>query len=92
MFACPQVDSDKEVMSTIEKIDNLIAIANKLGYEVRYDYFGGTGGGVCEFPGKKILFMDLALTSTEQLEMLQNTLSENPLLSSKQMNDVRRAA
>lgn len=79
-------------MSTIEKIDQLVAIANKLGYEVRYDYFGGTGGGACEYPGKKILFMDLALTSTEQLELLRETLSESPLLSDQQVTDVRRAA
>ena len=62
-------------MSTIEQIDQLIEIAHQLGYRVRYDYFGGTGGGVCEFSGSKFLFMDLALTSTEQLEVLQKALS-----------------
>ena len=35
-------------MSTIEQIDQLVEIAQQLGYRVRYDYFGGTGGGVCE--------------------------------------------
>ena len=49
-------------MSTIQKIDRLTTIAEQLGYQVRYDYFGGTGGGTCEFGGKKILFMDLALS------------------------------
>ncbi len=68
-------------MSTIEQIDQLIEIAHQLGYRVRYDYFGGTGGGVCEFSGSKFLFMDLALTSTEQLEVLQKALSNEPLLS-----------
>jgi len=68
-------------MSTIEKIDRLIGIAEKLGYRVRYDYFGGTGGGACEFSGKKFLFMDLALTSVEQLDRLQKTLAEDPLLA-----------
>ncbi len=68
-------------MSTIEQIDQLIEIAHQLGYRVRYDYFGGTGGGVCEFSGSKFLFMDLALTSTEQLEVLQKALANEPLLS-----------
>ena len=68
-------------MSTIEQIDQLIEIAHQLGYRVRYDYFGGTGGGVCEFSGSKFLYMDLALTSTEQLEVLQKALSNEPLLS-----------
>lgn len=68
-------------MSTIQKIDRLTAIAEQLGYQVRYDYFGGTGGGTCEFGGKKILFMDLALTSAEQLERLEEALGRDPLLS-----------
>jgi len=86
-------------MNTIQKIDRLTAIAEKLGYQVRYDYFGGTGGGTCEFAGKKILFMDLALTSAEQLERLEETLAREPLLSTEfsfelspaEIND-RRAA
>ena len=68
-------------MSTIEKIDQLIHIAEQLGYRVRYDYFGGTGGGICEFSGNKWLFMDLALTSTEQLDQLRDSLANEPLLS-----------
>ena len=81
-------------MSTIQKIDRLTAIAEKLGYQVRYDYFGGTGGGICEFAGKKILFIDLALTSSEQLERLQATLAKDPLLSGALANtdSERRAA
>ena len=43
---------DKEVeMSTIEQIEQLVEIAQQIGYRIRYDYFGGTGGGVCEFSG-----------------------------------------
>jgi hypothetical protein len=84
-------------MSTIEQIDQLVDIAEQLGYRVRYDYFGGTGGGVCEFSGNKFLFLDLALTSTEQLEQLQNALANEPLLSTVTANDqvkdgIRRAA
>ena len=81
-------------MSTIKKIDRLTAIAEQLGYQVRYDYFGGTGGGTCEFAGKKVLFMDLALTSVEQLERLQDTLAKDPLLSTTALEkgSVPRAA
>ena len=81
-------------MSTIQKIDHLTAIAEQLGYQIRYDYFGGTGGGTCEFAGKKVLFMDLALTSAEQLERLQDTLVKDPLFSSAlaENESARRAA
>ena len=68
-------------MSTIQQFDHLVEIAQQLGYRIRYDYFGGTGGGVCEFSGNKWLFLDLALTSAEQLEQLQITLANEPLLA-----------
>lgn len=60
--------------STIEQIDQLTKIAEATGYQVRHEYFGGTGGGVCEFGGKKFLFLDLALSSIEQLERLRRVL------------------
>lgn len=74
-------------MSTIEQIDQLVEVAQQLGYRVRYDYFGGTGGGVCEFSGNKWLFLDLALTSAEQLEQLLSALANEPLLSTVQIDD-----
>ena len=74
-------------MSTIEQLDQLVEIAQQLGYRVRYDYFGGTGGGVCEFSGNKWLFLDLALTSAEQLEQLQAALANEPLLSTVEMDE-----
>lgn len=78
----------KEVqMSTIEQVDQLVEIAQQLGYRVRYDYFGGTGGGVCEFSGNKWLFLDLALTSGEQLEQLLSALANEPLLSTVTINE-----
>jgi hypothetical protein len=67
-------------MSTIERIDQLIEIAQQLGYRIRHDYFGGTGGGKCEFGGQKWLFIDLAMTSVEQLDQLQEALADEPLL------------
>lgn len=74
-------------MSTIEQVDQLVEIAQQLGYRVRYDYFGGTGGGVCEFSGNKWLFLDLALTSGEQLEQLLSALANEPLLSTVTINE-----
>ena len=68
-------------MSTIEQTDQLIEIAEQLGYRIRHDYFGGTGGGKCEFGGQKWLFIDLALTSVEQLDQLQEALADEPLLA-----------
>ena len=66
-------------MSTIERIEQLIEIAQQLGYRIRHDYFGGTGGGKCEFGGQKWVFIDLALTSVEQLDQLEEALADEPL-------------
>lgn len=68
-------------MSTIQQLEQLVDVAEQLGYRIRYDYFGGTGGGVCEFSGNKWLFLDLALTSNEQLIQLRKTLADEPLLA-----------
>ncbi len=85
-------------MNTIERIDQLTEIAQQLGYRIRHDYFGGTGGGKCEFGGQKWLFIDLALNSVEQLDQLRAALADEPLLqtvngsaSNKEEHD-RRAA
>lgn len=65
-------------MNVVEQTDKLIELAQAMGYQVRYDYFGGTGGGFCQVNGKKWLFIDLALNGVEQLEYLQKGLSEHP--------------
>lgn len=64
-------------MSVVEQMEKLIALAQQLGYQVRYDYFGGTGGGFCQVNGKKWLFIDLALNGVEQLEHLEKSLSRH---------------
>ena len=83
-------------MNTIERIDQLTELAQQLGYQVRYDYFGGTGGGICQISGAKYLFLDLALTSAEQLDVLRRSLAHEPLMqtvaSPELMADLNRAA
>jgi hypothetical protein len=83
-------------MNTIERIDQLTELAQQLGYRVRYDYFGGTGGGICQLSGAKHLFIDLALTSAEQLVLLRQSLAREPLLqtvaSPELMAELSRAA
>lgn len=63
-------------MHTVERFENGVELANQLGYIVRHEYLGGSGGGICEFAGKRWIFIDLALTSIEQLEQLQESLNE----------------
>jgi hypothetical protein len=53
-------------------------VAERLGYEVRQDWLGGTGGGGCEIRGRKVLFIDLALSPAEQLELALDVLRHEP--------------
>ncbi len=63
-------------MRTIELMDEAVQTAESLGYSVRHEYLGGTGGGACEFAGKKWVFIDLALNTLEQLEQIREALME----------------
>lgn len=54
--------------------ESLLRQISNLGYTVRYDYFGGSGGGPCELGGKKHLFVDLALNSEEQFQLLTSVI------------------
>ena len=63
-------------MNAVERLEQWVQLAQQNGFEVRHEYFGGTGGGVCEYAGKTFLFLDLALSTVEQLERLRLVLSE----------------
>ena len=54
-------------MHTVELLDAALATARSLGYQVRFEWLGGSGGGSCELKGQKCIFVDMALTSAEQL-------------------------
>ncbi len=54
-------------MHTVEAMDDAIAAARRLGFHIRFEYLGGSGGGDCEIRGKKWIFVDLAVNPAEQL-------------------------
>jgi hypothetical protein len=62
------------VMHTVELMERALILAEQLGYEVRHEWLGGTGGGGCEVAGRKYLFVDLALNSIEQFDQVIETL------------------
>ena len=63
-------------MSLFAQLEQLIQTARQRGFEVRYEDLGGRGGGVCEFGGKRWLFIDLAVSAEESWEALQMALSQ----------------
>jgi hypothetical protein len=88
-------------MHTVEAMDDAVAAARRLGFHIRFDYLGGSGGGDCEFGGQKWIFIDLALNPTEQLAVLLDAIQREanasvlplPLKPSlEQLLDQRRSA
>jgi len=71
-------EKTRTTASTLERVESWLAIAKELGYRVRYDHFGGSGGGVCEFGGQKWIFMDVSLNTCEQLEQLKLAIPRDP--------------
>ena len=65
-------------MHTVELREQALAVAEQLGYRIREEWMGGSGGGYCEFAGRKWIFVDLALNAVEQLEQIAEALRSDP--------------
>jgi len=65
-------------MSAVLQLERLLALAEQMGYRIRYENFGGSGGGRCEFGGQRYLFIDLSLNTLEQLELVRSALGQDP--------------
>ena len=53
-------------------------LADKLGIEIRREPFGGEGG-ICQFRGKRILFVDSSLDELSQVDVIASALCEEPI-------------
>lgn len=67
-------------MHTVELLEQALSVAQELGYRVRHEYLGGSGGGACEFAGRRWLFVDLALNAVEQLDQVSRVLAADPAI------------
>lgn len=65
-------------MHTVDLLEQAIAAATRLGYQTRYEWLGGQGGGACEVHGKKWLFLDLAQSPQDQLAQVLEALRKEP--------------
>ncbi|QEG21531.1 hypothetical protein [Mariniblastus fucicola] len=84
--------SEKSRPGTLYQVESWLEVAQQLGYRVRYDHFGGTGGGVCEYGGQKWIFMDVSLSAYEQLEMLEEIIPRDSLYASLNANSIGKRA
>jgi hypothetical protein len=86
-------------MHTVDLLAEALQTVKGRGYEVRVELLDDAGGGVCEFGGKKLLFLDAAHAPLEQLhavlevlrqEMRRSALRVTPALA--KLLEPRRAA
>ena len=73
-------------MHTIELLEECLAAAQRLGYQVRHEWLGGIGGGGCEFAGRRWLFVDLGLSAAEQLEQAATALRGDARLPAERLS------
>ena len=62
-------------------MEQAVAAAQQLGYQVRQEWLGGSGGA-CEVGGRKFLFVDLSLNAVEQLDQVSEALRNDPAIYS----------
>ena len=64
-------------MTTIELREEAIQAAELLGYTIRQEWLDGSGGA-CQFGGKRWIFLDVSLSTSDQLDQLVEALLEDP--------------
>ena len=65
-------------MHTADLLDHALRAAERLGYKIRQEWLGGSGGGDCEIQGQKWIFIDLALSPPDQLQLVVEVLRREP--------------
>jgi hypothetical protein len=73
-------------MHTVELLEQAIGLAERCGFVVRQDWFGGSAAGACELKGRRWVFIDLAISPREQLDQLLDALGEIPTVAQLQMS------
>jgi len=61
-------------MHTVDLLEEAVEVARGLGYTIRQEWLGGSGGGACEVKGQRILFLDVAVGPLEQLQKVLEAL------------------
>jgi hypothetical protein len=61
-------------MTTVELLEQALALARRSGYKVRQEWLEGCLGGACVIRGQKWLFLDPTQSPREQLEAVLNAL------------------
>lgn len=65
-------------MRTVELLDQAFLAIKRLGYQIREECVGGSGGGICVVHGQKWFFLDPSLDVNDQFELVCDALRSDP--------------
>lgn len=68
-------DSPQDSPNVAQRLAQGIGTAKEMGFDVRKVVLNGQTPGWCEVGGKKILFLDLSATTSEQLTQLDEIIA-----------------
>jgi hypothetical protein len=72
-------------MHTVDLLEDVLALATRLGYAIRQEWLGGQGGGGCIVAGRKCLFVDLDQDPADRLDTVIQTLRADPVLGTVEL-------
>jgi hypothetical protein len=61
-------------MHTADLLEEALKAAQSLGFKIRHEWLDGSGGGGCEIRGERWIFVDLALSTAEQLAQVTEAI------------------
>ena len=68
-------------MHSVDILEDALRLAMNSGVEVRQEWLNEKGGGLCRIGKRRVLFVDLSLTATGQLEQVLTNLRGMPQLN-----------
>jgi hypothetical protein len=77
-------------MDSVELLEEALNAAREIGFDIREEWFGGSGGGACAVRGRKILFLDLNLGPRQRLDQVLTALRSDPQTAEIMMTTMLR--
>lgn len=68
-------------MDALAQLDHVVELFERLEIDVRWEHLGGDGGGLCQVPGKRMVFIDLDADHVTQLAQSVRALASLPELA-----------
>jgi hypothetical protein len=82
-------------MDLANRLDQLLAVAEDIGLDVRAEPMGGEGGGLCKLRGQRVLFVDTSADLATRYDRTLTALAPLPELDERYLlpelrNDIER--